>query len=87
VDRHDASGTAFTAADLAEADIVKALLLANGVPAIIKDDSAVAMLDGMVRGNLGIDVLVPADRLDEAREIIEEARRVGHLADEEDDEE
>jgi hypothetical protein len=74
---------AFTAADLSEAEIVNSLLIANGLRSMIDNETATAMLDGMVSGNLGVHVIVPESEHARALEIIAEARSVGDLVDEE----
>lgn len=68
----DVRKTAFVASTVTEADIVKGLLEANGIPAIVEGGNMVAMLDGMVTGNKGVKVDVPASQIEEARRIIEE---------------
>ena len=84
---NETSAVAFTGASIAEADLVKGLLVANGIPAVIRDESAVVMLDGMITGSKGVAVLVPASVLDEARVVLEEARAAGDVefSDEESD--
>ena len=79
--------TAYLAGNLAEADLVRGLLEANGVQAHIADESATAALDGIISGNRGVSVMVPATLLADARAIIEEARDLGGviLESEEDD--
>jgi len=64
--------TAFVASTITEADIVKGLLEANGIPAMVVGGNMVAMLDGMVSGNKGVKVDVPGIHIDEALRIIEE---------------
>ncbi len=73
----DVSAVIFTGRTIAEADVVKGLLLANGIPAVIQDEGPVAMLDGMISGNKGVDVRVPIAAVGEARAILAEAREVG----------
>jgi hypothetical protein len=69
----DSLKTAFTASNIAEADLIRGLLVANGIPAVIQNESAVSMLDGMVTGNRGVPVLVNADRLEDAIIVITES--------------
>jgi hypothetical protein len=64
--------TAFVASSVMEADVVRGLLEANGIPAIVVGGDMAAMLDGMVSGNKGVSVDVPASHLEEARRVIEE---------------
>jgi len=82
------SGTqavAFTASSVTEADIVKGLLESEGIPAVVQGGDLASMLDGMVTGNKGIDVLVPRIRLEAAIRAIEENHRPA--SDDEDEEE
>ncbi|MHC4472222.1 MAG: putative signal transducing protein [Planctomycetota bacterium] len=69
----------FIGKDISQADLVKGLLLANGIPAVIQDEGTVAMLDGMVSMGKGVAVHVPRSVLEAARAILEEARTVGDL--------
>ena len=63
--------TAFVGRNVTEADIVKGLLETNGIPAVVVGGSMVSMLDGMVTGNEGVAVQVPASRIEDAKRIIE----------------
>ena len=72
-----------TAANVVEAEIVRGLLEANGIPAMVMDETIALVMDGMVTGNLGIDVHVPKSALAEAERVIREAREAGSAADEE----
>lgn len=83
--KDDAYAGVFTTGNLAEADLVKGLLLANGVEARIEGEGISAMLDGMVRGT-GIVVKVPADSETQAKEIIQAAHDRGEIEPESDDE-
>ncbi len=74
---HETSAVAWSAATLGEANIIRGLLESGGIPAVIDDEIIVGVLDGMVTGNKGIRVVVPADRLSEARRLIEEAHEEG----------
>ena len=74
-----ASAVVFTGATIAEADVVKGLLIANGILAIIQDEGAVAMLDGMVSGNRGVRVRVPTEAVEDAMAVIEAARAAGDV--------
>ena len=71
----DVQKTAFVAATITEADLVRGLLEANGIPAIVQGANMVSMLDGMVSGNRGVMVQVPASRIDDALKVIEESHR------------
>jgi hypothetical protein len=75
----ESSSVVFTGGNLAEADVVRGLLVANGILAVIQDEGAVAMLDGMVSGNKGVSVMVPASALEAARAVLEEARALGRI--------
>jgi hypothetical protein len=81
----DSLQTAFTAGNIAEADLIRGLLVANGIPAVIQNESAVSMLDGMVTGNRGVPVLVNAEQLAEAQRVIADSHTP--TTDEEADEE
>ena len=73
----------FVAGNISEADIVRGLLVANGIPAVIQNESAVSMLDGMVTGNRGVPVMVNAKDLEAARQVIAENHRsVGEFEEE-----
>jgi S-adenosylhomocysteine hydrolase len=64
-------GVAFTASSVTEADIVKGLLESEGIMAVVQGADMASMLDGMVTGNKGIDVLVRREQLEEAIRVIE----------------
>ena len=83
----DIQGTAFMASSVTEADLVKGLLESEGIPAVVQGADMVSMLDGMVSGNKGIAVVVPAIHLEEAIRIIEENHRPVEDEDFEDEEE
>jgi len=57
--------------------VVKSLLDAAGIPFVVQGDEAMGLLPlgpfggGMFRRVLGASVLVPGDRADEARELLE----------------
>jgi hypothetical protein len=74
---------ACTAPDIFTAEVVKTLLLSEGLRAMIDNESSVQTMDGAVSGNLGVHVLVPESELERAHEVIAAARRAGELAEEE----
>ncbi len=76
-------GTAFVAGNLAEADVVRGLLVAGGVEARIEGEESVAALDGAATGNRGVRILVAAEDLARADAVLREARSEGGAGDEE----
>jgi hypothetical protein len=65
------------ARNLAEADVIRGVLEAHGVPTLIRDESATMMLDGMISGNKGVAIAVPRGEAERAEQVLEEARRAG----------
>ncbi len=65
------------ARNLAEADVIRGVLEAHGVRALIRDESATMMLDGMISGNRGVAIAVSRGDAERAEEVLEAARRVG----------
>lgn len=61
----------FTANGEMEAQTVKSALVAAGIPAEIKMEAAQQLFAVTVDGLGAVKVLVPADRLEEARTIVE----------------
>ncbi|MEN8152204.1 MAG: DUF2007 domain-containing protein [Planctomycetota bacterium] len=68
----ETQAVAFTASSVTEADIVKGLLEAGGIMALVQGADMASMLDGMVTGNKGINVIVPRERVEEAIRLIAE---------------
>ena len=56
--------------DVAVADIQRSLLEAVGIPAVVRDEHTVALAWTYAQGTGGISVLVPPDRLSEARQLL-----------------
>ena len=84
---HDATAVAYTASTLAEAIVVRGLLESAGIVTSIDDEILIVVLDGMVSGNKGVRVVVPAIALEEARSLIEEARDAADGDEDEDEDE
>jgi hypothetical protein len=69
---HDAAfEVAYTASGEIEAQAVRSALEAAGIPARLKMEAAQTLFAVTVDGLGAIGVMVPADRLEEARSIIE----------------
>ena len=71
--------TLLTAKSPAEAEVVKGILEAAGIPAQLSgefttDDLAMSL---QASGFVAVDVQVPSDRLEEARGLVEEAQSAG----------
>jgi hypothetical protein len=76
-------GTAFVAGNLAEADVVRGLLVAGGVDARIEGEESVAALDGAATGNRGVRILVGSEDLARAQAVLRESRSEAGPGDEE----
>ncbi len=62
--------TVTTASGQLEAEMIKAFLESNGIPALLNQESA-GIVFGLTVGPLGeVKVLVPVDKLEEARAIL-----------------
>ncbi len=59
---------------VAEADVVKGFLRANGILADIANEGTAVWMDGMVSGNKGVGVLVPRESLEAARRLLDEVQ-------------
>ena len=61
--------------DLFEAQLMSGFLESRGIPAYIPNESSSVMLDGVVAiWSKGVAVEVPADRADEAKQLLAEFR-------------
>lgn len=66
----------YDAQQMLEAQMIKALLEDGGVPAIVSDEALELLAFGLasVRSSTSYDVLVPAERVEDARAILERPR-------------
>jgi hypothetical protein len=70
----------FTGSNIMEADIVKGLLRAHGIDAVIENEGPIVMMDGMITpSDRGVGVLVLGAKKDAATAVIEEARGQGEI--------
>jgi hypothetical protein len=71
-----ATATAVTAGDSLEAEMIKGMLETAGIPVMLQGTNIGFRRLGSVAGG-PVDVVVPAERLAEARELLEEAEKHG----------
>ena len=66
----------YGAQQMLEAQMIKALLEDGGVPAVVSDEALELLAYGLVsvRSSTSYDVLVPADRVQDAQAILERPR-------------
>ncbi len=67
--------TVYTAREKTEAEIVKGRLESEGIPALLKYESAGLVYGIMVNGLGQVQVQVPSDLAEEAREILDTQER------------
>jgi hypothetical protein len=73
--------TVTTASGQLAAEMIKAFLVSNGIPAILNQESA-GIVYGLTVGPLGeVQVLVPVERLEEAKKILADMDKGKYIVD------